>query len=215
MVRTDGFDLDLEAIEAAITERTRMVMVNTPNNPTGRIYPAETLAGAGGHPPGGGGAQRPARVPAVGRGLQPDRLRRPNVREPGGALRAVAARLHVREDAARARAAAWATSPLPPGAPDRDAIERRPDDGHDDACGWAFPVSLLQQALPDLQRLSIDLRHLQEKRDRMVSGLREAGYELHVPEGTFYLLPKSPMEDDWPIHRQARRARRPTFCRES
>ncbi len=36
-------DLDVEAIAAAITPRTRMVIINTPNNPTGRIYPAATL----------------------------------------------------------------------------------------------------------------------------------------------------------------------------
>jgi aspartate aminotransferase len=30
----------------------------------------------------------------------------------------------------------------------------------------------------------------------MVDGLRAAGYDLHSPEGTFYLLPRSPIEDD-------------------
>src|SRR5690606_26901023 len=37
------FDLDLDAIEAAIGPRTRLVIVNTPHNPTGRIYGRETL----------------------------------------------------------------------------------------------------------------------------------------------------------------------------
>ena len=36
-------DLDLDAIAAAITPRTRIVIVNSPNNPTGRIYPPATL----------------------------------------------------------------------------------------------------------------------------------------------------------------------------
>ena len=39
----ETFDLDVDAIAAAITPRTRVVIVNTPNNPTGRIYPPETL----------------------------------------------------------------------------------------------------------------------------------------------------------------------------
>ena len=39
----ETFDLDLDAIASAITPRTRIVIVNTPNNPTGRIYPVETL----------------------------------------------------------------------------------------------------------------------------------------------------------------------------
>ena len=42
-VETETFDLDLAAIDAAITERTRCVIVNSPNNPTGRIYPPVML----------------------------------------------------------------------------------------------------------------------------------------------------------------------------
>lgn len=30
----------------------------------------------------------------------------------------------------------------------------------------------------------------------MIQGLREAGYEVHVPQGTFYLLPRAPIADD-------------------
>ena len=37
------FDLDLAAIDAAIGRRTRLVIVNTPHNPTGRIYSGDTL----------------------------------------------------------------------------------------------------------------------------------------------------------------------------
>jgi aspartate aminotransferase len=36
----------------------------------------------------------------------------------------------------------------------------------------------------------------QRKRDIIVPGLREAGYEVVNPEGAFYIFPKSPMEDD-------------------
>ena len=37
------FDLDLAAIEAAITEKTRLVIVRSPHNPTGRIYDEASL----------------------------------------------------------------------------------------------------------------------------------------------------------------------------
>jgi aspartate aminotransferase len=37
------FDLDLEAIEAAIGPKTRLVIINTPHNPTGRIYGRDIL----------------------------------------------------------------------------------------------------------------------------------------------------------------------------
>ena len=41
-----------------------------------------------------------------------------------------------------------------------------------------------------------NLAELEAKRDLMVAGLRELGYEVHSPDGTFYLLPKSPIADD-------------------
>jgi aspartate aminotransferase len=38
------FNLDVAAIEAALSEKTAAVLINSPHNPTGRIYPAETIA---------------------------------------------------------------------------------------------------------------------------------------------------------------------------
>jgi aspartate aminotransferase len=37
---------------------------------------------------------------------------------------------------------------------------------------------------------------LRAKRDHVVAALREMGYQIHLPEGTFYLFPKSPIADD-------------------
>ena len=62
--------------------------------------------------------------------------------------------------------------------------------------GWPFPNAIMQYALPELEQLSIDVPHLQRKRDRMVKALGEMGYDLHTPEGTFYLMPRSPLADD-------------------
>src|SRR5258708_3132333 len=39
----DGFQPDLEALERLITPRTKLLLINSPNNPTGTVYPAETL----------------------------------------------------------------------------------------------------------------------------------------------------------------------------
>ncbi|MEZ4616202.1 MAG: aminotransferase class I/II-fold pyridoxal phosphate-dependent enzyme [Caldilineaceae bacterium] len=46
-IREDNFDLDLDAIANAITAKTRAVLVNSPNNPTGKIYPPATLQALG------------------------------------------------------------------------------------------------------------------------------------------------------------------------
>jgi len=38
-----GFEPDLEALGAAVTERTRVILVNTPHNPTGAVFGRDTL----------------------------------------------------------------------------------------------------------------------------------------------------------------------------
>ena len=67
---------------------------------------------------------------------------------------------------------------------------------HQLAAGWGFPNALLQHAIRDLEGLSIDIAALQARRDRMVPALREMGYEATKPEGTFYLMVRSPDPDD-------------------
>lgn len=44
-VAEHNFEPELEAIEAAITKKTRLIMVNSPNNPTGAVYSEPTLRG--------------------------------------------------------------------------------------------------------------------------------------------------------------------------
>jgi len=38
-----GFQPDLEALERLITPRTKLLLINSPNNPTGAVYPAGTV----------------------------------------------------------------------------------------------------------------------------------------------------------------------------
>jgi aspartate aminotransferase len=41
------FSLDLDAIKAALSPKTRAVLINSPNNPTGRVYPAGDIEALG------------------------------------------------------------------------------------------------------------------------------------------------------------------------
>ena len=50
--------------------------------------------------------------------------------------------------------------------------------------------------MPDLERLSIDLAALERRRDRLAAALSGLGYEVMVPEATFYMMVRSPIADD-------------------
>ena len=190
------FDLDLEAIERAITENTRLVIVNTPNNPTGRVYPPETLEALAAILTRASRrigrtifilADEPyARLVFDGRAFPSPSAHYPNTLitySYGKVLLTPGQRL------------GWLA--LPPTMPeDTRAALRTAILLAQVANGFGFPNAVMQYALPALDRLSIDLDVFQRRRDRLVSALRAAGYELHVPEGTFYLLPKSPISDD-------------------
>jgi aspartate aminotransferase len=39
----DGFQPDLDALEQLVTPRTKLLVVNSPNNPTGAVYPLDTM----------------------------------------------------------------------------------------------------------------------------------------------------------------------------
>lgn len=193
-VRPDSFDLDLDAIAAAITPRTRAILVNSPNNPTGRIYPPETL-------------QRLAEIlteasARFGRTiylLSDEAYHRlvfdnrkfyspasyyPNtfivytygktLLTPGQRVGYIA---------------------LPPTMPHRQEL-RLAITGAQAVTGYAFPNAILQYAVPELEKMSIDVASLQRRRDHMVAALWAQGYEVKSPEGTFYLLVRSPLEDD-------------------
>lgn len=188
------FDLDLAAVETAITSRTRGIIVNSPNNPTGKIYPPETL-----------------------QALADILMRAQKLTGRPIYLLADEAYSHIIYDNRDFH------SPIPfypysfliytygktlltpgqrlgyialsPNMPDAETV-RESIFLSQMLTGYAFPNALLQHAIADLEQLSIDIAHLQEKRDAMVSALRKAGYELHSPEGTFYLMPRSPLDDD-------------------
>ena len=55
------------------------------------------------------------------------------------------------------------------------------------ALGWCFPNAVMQYAVPDLERLSIDVRALSRRRDALSEVLTRAGHHVLPPEGTFYL----------------------------
>lgn len=193
-VRADNFDLDLVAIQRALTAKTRAIFINSPNNPTGKIYPAETLqvlarilneaSAQFGRPIYLFSDEAYSRIIYEGK-----RYISPTEFYPHSVL------LYTYGKTLLTPGQRIGYIALPPTMPQREEL-RVGIFTSQLLNAWGFPNALLQHALPDLEKLSIDIPHLQEKRDHMVGALREMGYELHSPEGTFYLLPKSPLADD-------------------
>ena len=188
------FDLDVAAIEAAITERTRAVLVNTPHNPSGRVYTLDELQAL-----------------AAMLGRAGERIGRPIVLvcdEPYNRIVFDGRRFHSPAEVyprtiitysygktllAPGQRIGYVT--FPPTMPDRESL-RLDILLAQMATGFSFPNALLQHAIDDLERLSIDIAALERRRDRLVPALRDMGYEATMPEGTFYIMAKSPIDDD-------------------
>jgi aspartate aminotransferase len=194
-LKEPDFDLDLDAIEAAIGPKTRLVIVNTPHNPTGRIYDAATLAKLAdvlekasariGHRIFLLSDEPYRRLRFDGRGFTSPATVYPWTLisySYGKVLLAPGQRLGY-----------LALSPLMPiddRQPLRDAMFSA-----EMAMGWCFPNAVMQYAVPDLEKLSIDQAALARRRDKLIAALSRAGYEVLPPEGTFYLWARWPGSD--------------------
>jgi len=62
--------------------------------------------------------------------------------------------------------------------------------------GYVNASALMQRVVGRLQGLSCDVSQYERKRDRLGGILKECGFDLTLPEGTFYLFPRAPMGDD-------------------
>ena len=194
LLKAPGFDLDLAAIEAAIGPKTRMVIVNSPHNPTGRIYGPETLNRL---------AELLERASAkYGRRVfllsdEPYRRLRfdgrgytsPAAVYPWTLISYSYGKVLL---APGQRLGYLALSPLMP--LEERRVLRDLVVSAQMALGWCFPNAIMQYAAPDLENLSIDLATLARRRDRLMTSLLAAGYEVLKPEGTFYLWSKWPQD---------------------
>ncbi|MCL0105263.1 pyridoxal phosphate-dependent aminotransferase [Dehalococcoidia bacterium] len=62
--------------------------------------------------------------------------------------------------------------------------------------GFVNAPALAQQIVTVLQDVTVDVDVYQKKRDFMYSSLSEIGYSIVKPQGAFYLFPQSPIPDD-------------------
>jgi aspartate aminotransferase len=191
---TEDFGLDLAAIEAAIGPKTRAVLVNSPNNPTGRVYPAASLAALG--------ALLKEKSRETGRLIfllsdEPyrkivyDGVQVPSVL--GVYDNTIVASSYSKElSLAGERIGYIAANP---------AI---PDVGRlmeglvlaNRVLGFVNAPALMQRAITRLQGACVDLGVYERNRSVLLAALKEAGYTVPFPQGAFYLFPRSPIDDD-------------------
>ncbi|MEX1073099.1 MAG: aminotransferase class I/II-fold pyridoxal phosphate-dependent enzyme [Chloroflexota bacterium] len=189
-----AFEPDMDAIAAAITPRTRAVIFNSPHNPSGRVYPLEALEALAatltdasariGHPIYLLSDEPYNRIIFDGRTFHSPAEAYPHT---------VIAYSYGKTLLAPGMRIGYLT--VPPTMPDREAF-RETIFVAQFATGYAFPNALLQHAIEDLEKLSIDVAAMQLRRDRLVGALREIGYETTMPEGTFYIMARAPIADD-------------------
>lgn len=62
--------------------------------------------------------------------------------------------------------------------------------------GFVNAPALFQRLLPQLLDTQVDAAIYKKRLDAMTKGLRSLGYDVPTSQGTFYLFPKSPIPDD-------------------
>lgn len=191
----EDFSLDVDAIARAITPATRLVVVNSPSNPTGRVFPREAweaLATVLEEASARHGRRiwilsdepyRRIRFDGIG-------FDSPAASYPWTVIDYSYGKVLL---APGQRLGYMALSPLLPEAERqelRDAFFPLQM-----AIGWGFPNALMQYSVPELESVSIDMAELTRKRDRLYDALTDAGMTVTRPEGTFYLWGRAPGGD--------------------
>jgi len=196
----DDFTLDVDAIGAAVNPKTKAVLINSPNNPTGQVYSEDSLNALG--------AVLTAKSDAIGRTIylisdEPYR-------------KIVYDGLPVPSIFKAYRESVMATSyskdlSIPGERIGFAAVHPEATCNADIMAAMALTIRILgfvnapammQRVVADLQGLSVDIGEYKRKRDLLCDGLADAGYDIERPPGAFYLFPKTPIEDDVAFVRQ-------------
>ncbi len=188
----DDFHLDLDAIENAITKDTRVMLINSPNNPTGTVYSKEELLGLG--------KVLDAASTKYGKRIylisdEPYRKIVYGVDVPSMFdiyPHTIVLTSYSKELSLAGERIGYLA--IHPDAEDAEMIAGAA--GVTNTMMYVNAPALFQQVVGQLQGVTVDINIYKNRRDMLCEGLKAAGYEFDVPEGAFYLFPKSPIEND-------------------
>ena len=190
----DDFRLNFDALQNALNEKTKAVIINSPNNPTGVLYSRQEL-------------QELARVlkahsDKLGKAVylisdDPykkitfDGVEAPNIMEfyqdsiyitshskdialPGERIGFLA--VHPQCDSAGLLMAGLIFC--------------------NRVLGFVNAPALIQRVVKQVQGVTVDVEQYRRKRDFLYNELTRIGYQVVKPQGAFYFFPKSPLEDE-------------------
>jgi aspartate aminotransferase len=199
----DRFNIDLAATEKAITKKTKALIVNSPNNPTGVIYSPETLAGLAEllkQKERQFGTDIYLIYDEPYRKLVYDGIEPPYVFQ--YVDNAIAATSHSKDLALAGERIGYIT--VGPKAAHLDDLFRSMVFCNR-TLGFVNAPALMQKAVAKLQQVSVDIASYQKRRDLLCDQLSRMGYEMIKPQGAFYLFPKSPDSDDISFIKEAQK----------
>jgi aspartate aminotransferase len=195
LVETNSdFSLNLLNIEKAIGEKTKAILINSPNNPTGVVYDGDSLEGIGEIL-----KKKSLKLGKTIHLITDEAYRRivfdhfplPNVfRCYPHSIRVTS---HSKDLSLPGERIGYvAVSPL---CEDLDEMIAAIIFANR-TLGFVNAPALMQRLVAPLQRNSVNVREYEEKRDLFYNSLKSFGYEVVKPQGAFYLFPKAPIEDD-------------------
>ncbi len=188
------FTLDNKAIEKAITKKTKAVLINFPNNPTGRIYSKESLNELCSilrkkslementiflisDEPYRKIVYDNYKVPSIFNSYEESILTTSYSKDisiPGERIGFIAVNSASKDNSDLISGMTLANRIL----------------------GFVNAPALMQLVLPYIQGHTSNISIYAKNRDILCQGLAKIGYEFIKPEGAFYLFVKSPVQDD-------------------
>ncbi len=188
------FNIDLGKLEESINGKTKSVIINSPNNPTGKVYDKDTLQALGRF------LEKKERELNIDiylisddtyKKIIYDDVKFPDIFEIY--KNSIIVYSHSKDLAIPGERIGYIA--INPECSDA----KRLVEGMifcNRTLGFVNAPALMQRVVKELQQDSVDIASYQRKRDMLYNNLTNMGYDVTKPEGAFYIFPRSPIEDD-------------------
>lgn len=193
LVQTDAdFQPDIPAIKAALTDRTRGILVNTPNNPSGAVYSEDKCRALGELLAAHDRPDRPLYL------LCDDPYRRiifdldwcpaPSKHYP----RTIIVSSYSKDLSIAGERAGYIA--VPPTVPDQPLLLGAMT-MLNRTLGFVNAPAFMQRVLARCAGTLCDVSFYRQNRDLLCDALADFGYDLNRPRGALYAFPKTPIDD--------------------